>query len=207
MNKNGSLTDPSSVRPLRSLRVFCALELPSQVRERAASHIADLRGSLPQLRVGWESPEKLHITVKFLGEIEPGRAAEVSSAAERAALGVRPFDLSIEGAGVFPPRGLARVLWLGVADTSSTLARLHSQLEDEYARLGFPIEDRPFNPHLTIARLRRPDGARELAALHREKGFAPAGFRVNSLVVLRSELGPGGSRYSELSRHPLTGRI
>jgi 2'-5' RNA ligase len=140
-----------------------------------------------------------------VGEIEPARAAALSSAAERAARGVQPFDLSLEGAGVFPPRGLARILWLGIADTSGALAQLQKRLEEECAAAGFPREDRPFHPHLTVARLRRPEGARSLAALHLEKGFAPAVFSVNALCVLRSVLGPGGSRYTELARHPLKG--
>ncbi|HYY58422.1 MAG TPA: RNA 2',3'-cyclic phosphodiesterase [Pyrinomonadaceae bacterium] len=196
---------PSSLRSPPLLRVFCAVELPAEVRGRAADHIADLRSRLPDVRAGWERPEKFHVTLKFLGEVEPVCAAALSSAAERVARGVKPFDLSLEGAGVFPPRGLPRVLWLGITDTSGGLARLHKRLEDECAEAGFPREDRPFHPHLTIARLRVPEGARRLAALHHEKGFAPAVFSVNALSMLRSELGPGGSRYTELARHPLTG--
>ena len=185
--------------------MFCAVELSAEARERAALHIADLRSRAPDVSAGWERPEKLHITLKFMGEIEQGRVAALSSAAERAARGVPPFDIGIEGVGAFPPRGLPRVLWLGVADTSGVLARLQQRLEDECAGGGFPREDRAFHPHLTIARLRRPRGARFLAALHSEKGFAPAHFCVDALVVLRSELGPGGSRHTELSRHPLGG--
>lgn len=207
MNKKREklLSHPSSLIPPPLLRVFCAVELPASVRERAAAHIADLRSRVPDVRGGWERPEKLHVTLKFLGEIEPARSAELLSAAERAARSVQPFELCLEGAGVFPPRGLPRVLWLGIADTSGALARLQQRLESECAAAGFQREDRPFHPHVTIARLRRPEGARRLGALHREKGFAPAAFSVNSLVVLRSELGPGGSRYTELARHPLTG--
>jgi 2'-5' RNA ligase len=196
---------PSSFIPLPSLRVFCAVELPEWVRERAAAHIADLRGLLPDVRAGWERPEKLHLTLKFLGEIEQGRAPDLCGAASRAARCAPPLDLRLEGAGSFPPRGLPRVLWLGVADDSGALARLQQLLEDECALCGFAREGRPFRPHLTIARLRKPDGARRLAALHHEKGFAGAEFTVRELVVLRSELGPKGSRYTELARHPLTG--
>lgn len=198
--------DPSPRGPHPLLRVFCAVELPAEVRERAADHIADLRSRLPDVRAGWERPEKFHVTLKFLGEVEPVSAAALSSASERVARHVQPFDLGLEGAGVFPPRGLPRVLWLGISDTSGGLARLHKRLEDECADAGFPREDRPFHPHLTIARLHKPEGARRLAMLHREKGFALTVFSVQALSVLRSELGPGGSRYTELTRHPLTGQ-
>jgi 2'-5' RNA ligase len=160
---------------------------------------------MPDVRAGWESPEKLHITLKFLGEIDERRAAELGSAATRAARNVSCFGLRIEGAGSFPPRGVARILWLGVVEETGALARLQQSLEDECAREGFPREARPFHPHITIARLRRPEGARRLAVLHQEKGFAPASFEVADLVLMRSELGSGGSRYTELSRHALGG--
>ena len=76
-------------------------------------------------------------------------------------------------------------------------------LETECAAAGFPHEQRAFRPHLTLARLRSAHGARELAAAHREAPFEPQSFKVSELVVMRSELGPGGSRYTPLSRHRL----
>lgn len=185
------------------MRLFCAVELPALIRERASEHIAVLQRLAPDVRAGWERPEKLHITLKFLGEIEESRARLLSAASERAAGSVEPFHLSIEGAGAFPPRGPARVLWLGLKDATGALSLLQRRLEEECSVEGFPREARPFKPHITIARLRHPAGARRLAALHEEKGFAPAGFSVHDLVVIRSELGHGGSRYTELSRHPL----
>jgi 2'-5' RNA ligase len=168
--------------------------------------MAGLRSLAPDIRAAWERPEKLHLTLKFLGEIEQTHVPLLQAAAERAAMSLLPFVLSVEGAGAFPPRGPARVLWLGLKDATGSLALLQQRLEDESAVEGFPREARPFNPHVTIARLRRPTGARRLATLHEEKGFAPAQFSVRDLVVIRSELGPGGSRYTELSRHPLGGQ-
>lgn len=184
-------------------RIFCAIELPSEVRARVAEHIATLREAAPRVRASWDRAEKLHITLKFLGEIEQGRVEALQRAAARAAERERGFELGIEGTGAFPPRGLPRVLWLGVRDESGALARLQSSLEDECAIEGFAREKRPFHPHLTIARLRAPEGARALAVLHEQRGFEAAGFAVSKLSVIRSELGPGGSRYTELSRHSL----
>lgn len=187
-----------------SLRVFCAVELPPAVRDHVAMRIATLRAAAPDARVSWERVEKLHITLKFLGEIEQSRVEALSRAAARATNGAQVFDLGIEGAGAFPPRGLPRVLWLGVADPSGGLARLQHRLEDECAREGFAREKRPFHPHLTIARLRAPEGARRLAETHKETGFEAAGFAATELKVVRSELGPGGSRYSLISHHRLS---
>src|SRR5919202_1847961 len=114
-----------------------------------------------------------------------------------------PFELSVSGPGSFPPHGPPRVLWLGIEDASGRLAGLQRALEDECAAAGFAREPRPFRPHLTVARIRSPQGARELAAAHRESRFEPQTFTVSELVVMRSELGPGGSRYTPLSHQPL----
>lgn len=185
------------------LRVFCAVPLSEEVRARAARHIELLRERAPDIRASWERPEKLHITLKFLGEIEPIRVEALSLAAERAARRTNSFTLSIEGAGAFPPRGLPRVLWLGIKDETGNLAWLQQSLEREAEREGFTRDERAFHPHLTIARLRKPEGARQLAALHQQTGFEAASFPVSKLLVIRSDLGPTGSRYTEISEHSL----
>src|SRR5919202_6095937 len=86
-------------------RVFCAIALPSEVRARATDHIARLREAVPDARASWGRAENLHITLKFLGEVEQSRVPKLSSAAARAAESVQAFNLSIEGAGAFPPHG------------------------------------------------------------------------------------------------------
>ncbi len=187
------------------VRVFCAVELPIAARARAAEHAALLRERFREVRASWPRAENLHLTLKFLGEIEESRVEALSKAAGRAASDSRRFTLKLEGAGAFPRRGGPRVLWLGVADSSGGLARLQSRLEDECEREGFQREERPFHPHLTLARLRAPQGTRALAQLHQETGFEPLEFPITELVVMLSELGPGGSRYTPLSRHELGG--
>ena len=184
-------------------RLFCAVELSAEARERAAGHIDRLKAGMPDVRAGWERPEKLHITLKFLGETERTRAEALGEAAARAARRVEPFEMTLEGTGTCPPRGLPKVLWLGLTDASGSLRALQRGLEDACAALGFKREERSFHPHLTLARLRRPQGAVELARLHRSTPFAAVSFPVPDLLVIRSELGPGGSRYTVLSRHAL----
>lgn len=185
-------------------RVFCAVELPAVVRARAAEHIARLREVAQDVRASWEREEKMHITLKFLGEIEAARVVNLHSAAERAVGCVEPFALSIEGTGAFPTHGLPRVLWLGVADTSGGLARLQRFLEDECQHEGVARDEKRFHPHLTIARMRHPPGAKRLAALHREMNFKTEPFTITELIVLRSDVGPRGSSYTEISRHHLS---
>lgn len=187
-------------------RVFCAVGLPEEVRERAAAYAARLRESAAaQVRATWDKPEKMHVTLKFLGEITPERVARLQDAATRAASGVSPFALAVEGTGAFHTRGRPHVLWLGLRDEAEQLAELHRRLEEECAHEKFPRESKNFHPHLTLARLRAPEGARALAEAHRASEFTSEAFDISELLVIRSELGTGGARYSTLSRHSLRG--
>lgn len=186
-------------------RVFCSVDLTVTAREAAAAYLARLRRyAPPQARIGWERPEKLHIALNFLGEIEVARVAAVKQAATRAAYAGTGFTLSLQGAGVFPPRGAPRVFWLGVQDASGGLAALQRRLAEECAASGFPRETRVYRPHVTLARMRTPVGAHELARHHQTLAFAPVTFDVREMLVVRSELGPGGSRYMTLGHYPLS---
>jgi 2'-5' RNA ligase len=186
-----------------SIRAFCAVELPAEIRAAVAAHATRLRREFPDAHASWARPEGLHITLKFIGEVEAARVETLTRAAAAAVGGLRPFRLTIEESGTFPARGAARVLWLGVKDASGQLARLQSQLEQECAAGGFPRAPRAFKPHLTVARLRAPQGTHALSEAHRRTPFGPYHFEVSELLVIRSELGPGGSRYTPLSRHTL----
>jgi 2'-5' RNA ligase len=141
--------------------------------------------------------------LKFVGEVTALRVEALSHAARAAVEGFSSFVLSIEETGTFPPRGAARVLWLGVKDESGQLSRLQRRLEEECEAAGFTREARAFKPHLTVARLRSPEGALALSDAHRRATFGPYHFQVSELLVIRSQLGPGGSRYTPLARHLL----
>lgn len=186
-----------------SIRVFCAVELTEEIRAAVAAHAARLRREFPDARASWARPEGLHITLKFIGVVGAPRVEALSQAAGAAVEGFNPFRLSIEGPGTFPPRGAARVLWLGVRDESGQLSRLQSRLERECESAGFEREPRAFKPHLTVARLRAP--THTLSEAHRHATFGSYHFQVTELLVIRSQLGPGGSRYTPLSRHALGG--
>lgn len=184
-------------------RVFCAVEIPSEVKEELGERAARLRERFLRVRASWERPEKMHLTMKFVGETERSRVVALSGAAERAAAGVGCFKLLVASAGVFPNERRPRVLWFGVEDDAGRLIELQRRLEDEASAAGFKRETRSFRPHLTSARIRDPRGARELAEAHVAEGFDPLAFEVDSLVVIRSELSPSGSKYTTISRHRL----
>jgi 2'-5' RNA ligase len=184
-------------------RVFCAIELPSVVREKISEHITRLRTAAPDSSTSWVRPENVHLTLKFVGEIPLDRIKDLTQAAANAAAGFPPFEIVIGNTGSFPKHGTPRVLWLGVDDYSGKLAELQASLDDECLQLGFAKEARGFNPHLTIARGRKPHGARALALAHKEIGFVPTEVGVRELIVIRSELSSKGSNYTAISRHAL----
>jgi 2'-5' RNA ligase len=211
-------------------RVFIAIELPHNIRVRLAKHIHRLRDLVPDARASWAREDNLHVTLKFLGDTSVARIETLSQVAQRAANAVAPFEIVVEGCGSFPERGQPRVLWIGVlseppADRGPRagnprgvgdaggpdlpasplpLCSLHAALEDECATAGFAREPRDFHPHLTIARTRRPQGSRQLAAMHQEIGFNRETISVSELVVIRSELRSEGSRHTVISRHSLS---
>ena len=189
--------------PSEHWRVFIAIELPSNVRKSLRDHIDRLREALPDVHSSWSREQNLHLTLKFLGNTPVAKIEALSEAAQRGAGRLQPFDLIVGRCGAFPSRGQPRVLWIGIDDPTGELAGFHRALEDECVKAGFAREERPFHPHLTIARLRKPQGSLQLAKLHGEMGFTNQQVSVSETVLFRSELLSEGSRHTAISRHRL----
>jgi 2'-5' RNA ligase len=184
-----------------SWRTFFAIELPAEVRSKIKTHIDKLRAELPDVRASWTREENLHLTMKFFGDVPVADVERISAAAAHAVASVHPFELTVGGCGAFPPKGQPRVLWIGTEDSSGSLRKLHAALENECADLRFPRDQRPYHPHLTIARLRQPHGARDVANLHRNIGFDSLPVTVEEICLVRSELRSQGSRYTVVACH------
>lgn len=185
-------------------RIFCAIEIPPPTRQRVLQHITTLRERVPEVRASWSREVNIHLTLKFLGEVPKHLVANFGAAITRAVSGVEPFPVLVADTGVFAQRRDPRVLWIGINDLSGQLSNLHSRLETECEREGFPRDERPFNPHLTLARLRNRQGAREIARIHEELSFSSEEITVTEVVLIRSELSSKGSNYTTISKHPLT---
>jgi 2'-5' RNA ligase len=183
-------------------RLFIALELPAEVRRKISQHIDRLRAEMPDARASWTREPNLHLTLKFLGDVAIERIDAVDRALKRATSGGASFEMEIRGCGAFPTRGHPKVLWIGTSD-GPHLSNLFEAIEREVGRLDFPREGRAFHPHLTIARLRQPQGARALAELHERSGFAPMLVNLRDVCLIRSELSSSGSRYTIVARHQL----
>jgi 2'-5' RNA ligase len=179
--------------------VFCAVELPDAVLVRLGDHVRRLRKEVPDAAASWSRVENIHLTLKFFGNVEVARIQKISEAAERAVKEFSTFQIGVGGTGVFPRPSRPQVLWIGVNDPSGQLTALQEKFESECAAEGFPKEDRAYKPHLTIARLRKPEGARDLADAHLQIKFEPMEIDVKELVIFRSELSPKGSKYTVIS--------
>lgn len=195
--------DPLSLGRSHMWRVFCAIEVPHDVRDQLLAHIEHLREAVPQVQASWSRTESIHLTLKFFGNIEQSQVDRLSAAASLVTNRYSPFQIGLRGSGIFPPSGTPRVLWIGVNDPSGQLTDLQQQFENECAKEGFPKEGRAFRPHLTLARIRKPQGARRLAEVHEGIEFKPVEFRVSEVLLFRSELSSEGSKYTIISRHGL----
>ena len=183
-----------------TMRCFVAVLLPDGVRAGLAAVCDELRGQTRGL--AWVRPENLHLTLRFLGEVEPVTLERVREAVTAAATAVPPFKVSLGGLGGVPAGAAPRDLWASVGTGADGLVALQAALEAGLVARGLPAETRPFHPHVTLARARDPRGARGLAGV---LGPGPAfgEARVASLHLMRSELGRGGARHSVLAVAPL----
>ncbi|MFL5581736.1 MAG: RNA 2',3'-cyclic phosphodiesterase [Gemmatimonadaceae bacterium] len=185
------------------MRIFLALNVPEETRQALHEAAAPLREAAPE-GVSWTAAEKIHLTLKFLGEQPDDMPARLVAALRGPLARARPVDLDLRGVGAFPAMKRPRVVWVGVRP-EPRLELLHHDVEVACEGVGFEVEGRPFRPHLTLGRVRPgapPDLPRRLAAAAREvhlRGDA----RVETVDVMRSEPAAGGSRYTVLERVPL----
>jgi len=188
---------------IADIRAFVAILLPDDVRSALDEEIERLQPAGGD--VAWVTRDNLHVTLKFLGHVEPARLDHAVSALARVATVVARFELAVVGLGAFPSPTRPRVVWAGLergADAAAVLARaVDGALVDH----GFAREARPFTGHVTLGRVRQPGRDRRLTALL----TAGAGHRFGRLTVdrfalMRSELSPRGARYSVIGAWPLS---
>jgi 2'-5' RNA ligase len=176
------------------MRIFVAINPTAEVRARLAEAARGLREA--GFPVRWVPPENVHLTLKFLGEVPEGRVPEICSAVDSAVAGAGPFEMAVSGFGAFPSLRRPRVVWAGI-ELSPPLERLQAELERALAAIGFPKEDRPYHPHLTLGRTQKYASASEF------EGFAELvgrleyddAFHVRAVDVMRSRLMPSGALY------------
>ena len=187
-----------------AIRTFICIEIPESIKGR----IEELQGSLRTAgaQVSWVKAANIHLTLKFLGDVELSRIDIIKRAAERAASSIDPFEIEVFDAGCFPSPRNPRVLWVGLKNIPEELKRLHRELEEYLSREGFQRGQKKFSPHLTIGRIRSPRNASRVAEDLIEKGFEAENFQAHEIIVMRSDLNPGGSVYTPQARINLGGQ-
>lgn len=178
---------------MSSFRAFVAVDV--ECAPRLGEAIAELKAFGKALKP--VSPANVHVTLKFLGEIYERTVPDIGSVMSLAAKDVRPFQVRLVDAGVFPNERSPRVVWVGMEGTEP-LIRMATALEEGCEPLGFPRERRPFSPHLTLARVRegfRPDVS---SFLNKYKGEELGSFMIEKIKLKRSVLTPAGPIYSDV---------
>ncbi len=184
------------------IRSFIAIELPEEVREGLARLRNELKRNEHKF-VKWVNPDGLHLTLKFLGNSPSKRVTEIINVIEEVTQGVSAFHLEISGLGAFPSLRQARVFWVGIGGEVDKLSKLQQNIDSALAVLGFAKEERPFVPHLTLARLR--PGASPLERRSFGELVDPTIFEdeyhveVEAVSLMRSQLTPAGAVYTRLS--------
>ena len=187
-------------------RTFISLDLSNEAREALRRELRRLERALPGVRM--TDPASLHLTLAFLGELEDEALATIIALTGEVARQSPPFRLALKGLGVFGPPTSPRVVWAGVGGDTRRLLALQRRLADALEAQGYPREQRPFAPHLTLARLSRPlDEAAylRLRALLDARAPQSANWPVAEVQVMRSELSALGARYTALSIAQLVG--
>jgi 2'-5' RNA ligase len=188
------------------LRLFVAAMVPRAALALCDAELRRVEAALGPLAraLRMERSEKLHFTLKFLGQAAEASVPAIAEAVARAASGSVPFDVTLEGLGAFPDTRRPRVVFLGASEGARPLLDLAAAVEREVSPLGFPSDPRGFSPHLTLARVRDPKQAPRLGAqLVRIPPLKVASFRIVEVALMQSLLGPEGSRYAQLARAPL----
>lgn len=184
------------------LRAFIAIELDDAL----IRDLTTLRTRIDAGRAGvrWMTAGQMHLTLKFLGDLDERRLPELCRALTQIAAKHDPFEMRLTGAGCFPPCGTVRIVWAGLEEPTGRLASLQRDIEVGMAELGFPREHRGFAPHVTLARVRSARHAGPLReAVAAAANFAGGAMDVKEIVLFQSILSRDGASYVPLSRHVL----
>jgi 2'-5' RNA ligase len=190
------------------MRLFVAVDIDDVTRRRIERTTDGLRHVMEQeqspMRIAWVPPDRLHLTLQFVGEVGDNVGGEIAGCLE-VPFDQSPFDLRFGPHGMFPPTGPPRVVWLGIEQGARELASLQGAVARRLERVAFRRESRPFAPHLTLARIKE-GGTRALRERIASACLEPAGgCTIDHVTLYRSRLSPRGPTYMPLASTPLVG--
>ncbi|MFQ5602174.1 MAG: RNA 2',3'-cyclic phosphodiesterase [bacterium] len=179
------------------IRTFIAIEISEDVRKRIAEVQEDLKKSGE--RISWTRPENVHLTLKFLGEVEEKVILNIADVLTTLGQEWRAFSFKVAGLGVFPNVNRPRVIWAGIENVHEEFAKLVSRLEEGMSQLGFKKEPRSFTPHLTIGRVKSVVNKTFVDKIIKYQ-FEGGETHAQEIVVMRSDLLPSGALYTPLRK-------
>lgn len=177
------------------MRAFIAIPMSDAIKEGILA--AGLRLSSTGIKATWVKAGAIHLTLKFLGDVDMDRTMEITHALEEAAGGIGPFSIRVRDLGAFPNGRRPRVIWAGVDEETGALIRLVENIEERLSHLGFKKEGRRYHPHITVGRVR---GAPKDLSTHLAEPFETEDQEVEELVLFQSELHSSGAIHTPLSR-------
>lgn len=179
------------------IRTFIAIDVPAAIKDRIAQAQYELR-NISGANVSWAKSAGIHLTLKFLGDVEEERISEVTEAVQKAASGISSFGLSTSTPGGFPNLTRPRVLWWGLKE-SEPLMTLQTRIDHNLDQIGFPAEQKKFNAHLTVGRVKFIDSDSNLIAQFKKYDWSPIDWTVEQVYVMSSQLKPSGALYRSLA--------
>jgi 2'-5' RNA ligase len=184
------------------IRAFIAIELDNTVKAELEKIQRRLRAEPISGLVRWVAPASIHLTLKFLGDMEDERVPHVMAAMRTGCNGIAPFEMAVRGAGCFPNFQRPNVIWASLVGQAQPATLLAQRIENECARLGFDPDDRPFSPHLTLGRVNReadPSQRLQVGEMVRRLDInLKSIIHADTVYLIRSELKPEGSVYTPL---------
>lgn len=185
------------------IRCFIAIKLPLNIRHQIQTYIREI--SPLTSGVKWVKTENLHLTLKFLGDIESGMVDKINNKLGSANQTGNPFDLRITQSGCFPGRQRPRVFWLGLDKFGlPEIIRLQRWIEDSLNEIGIDRDKRRFSPHLTIGRIKETEDYARLYSFLDKNPFDGDRFKVDEIYLIRSILKPAGAEYKDLGIYSLS---
>ncbi len=184
-----------------SIRTFIAIPTPDDVRQALTDIQAELKTANAEVK--WEPPEKLHITLRFLGDVEESQLPLLMTDCSKAICNLNSFSLIYEGLGCFPDTRNPRIIWAGSHNDDGILLRMKKEIDDSVARYGFERENRPFHPHITLARVKGRENIPNLIKMLQSVTFEPHPVIIDEVHFMKSELRPTGSIYTKLQTNAL----
>jgi len=179
------------------IRSFLALDLPGPVSDFLEKLSNELKKSRADVK--WVTPKSIHLTIKFLGNINRATIHEIETTLQPIFSDQTPIQLKVSKIGVFPNPRQPRIIWAGIEDPTGCVIRMVPIIEDTFLKIGFAKESRPFTPHLTLGRSRSAEGRERLISIMSELKCDGPVFTIDTAILFQSVLNAAGANYSALS--------